>query len=93
MSAPDVDPGAAESGSGDATFSSRLIDQVMPAELDWVELVRSYPLSSLAVAAAAGFYIGRVHGERLIEAVTDLTDRRMKETADRLASAAEEAFD
>jgi hypothetical protein len=77
----------------DASFSNRLIDQVLPEELDWVELVRTYPIPALAVAAIAGFFIGRIHGERLIEAASDIADRRVRETADRLASAAEGALD
>lgn len=74
-------------------LSNRLIDRVVPEEVDWIGLVRSHPIPALAVAALAGFFIGRIHGERLLEAATDIADRRMRETADRLASAAEEALD
>lgn len=82
-----------EEGAQEPPLSHRLIDQVVPEELDWVELVRTYPLAALAVAAGIGFYLGRVHGERLLETVTEQADRRMSETADRLASAAESVLD
>lgn len=74
-------------------FANRLIDQVVPDELDWIELVRSYPIPALAVAALAGFFIGRTHGERLLEAAAEIADRRLQETADRVASAAGGALD
>lgn len=92
MSAPDLDPGFDEDDRGGAPLTNRLIDQVMPEELDWVELVRAYPIPALAVAAAAGFYLGRVHGERLVDAAREITDRRLRETADRFTAAAEEAL-
>lgn len=74
-------------------FANRLIDQIVPEELDWIGLVRSYPIPAIAVAAMAGFFVGRVHGARLLEAASEIADRRMQETADRFASAAEEALD
>ncbi|HVS15593.1 MAG TPA: hypothetical protein VMV46_16835 [Thermoanaerobaculia bacterium] len=85
----DADAEGPEEALDDEPFSNRLLDQVVPEELDWIGLVRRYPLAALAVAAAAGFYVGRVHGDRLIEAAADVADRRMKETADRLVAAAQ----
>jgi hypothetical protein len=64
------------------------IDEIVPAELEWKELVRSYPLASVLVVAAGGFYLGAVHGARIVEALTDLASHRVEETADRLRGAA-----
>jgi hypothetical protein len=93
VSLRDADHDGPEDVHDDASFASRLLDQVVPEELDWVGLVRRYPLTSLAVAAVAGFWVGRVHGERLIQSAADLADQRMKETADRLMAAAHAEVD
>lgn len=45
---------------------------MMPEDLDWVRLVRTYPLTSLAVAAAGGFYLGLRHGPTVLEALAGL---------------------
>ena len=43
------------------------IEEAVPRE--WRRVVRDYPLLSLAVAAATGVYLGRVHGRRLLVAL------------------------
>jgi hypothetical protein len=63
------------------------IDDLVPEELDWRELVRSYPLASMVVVAAGGFYLGAAHGSRIVEAVSDLVSRRVEDTAERLRGA------
>jgi hypothetical protein len=47
-----------------------LLDSVLPEGLDWKDLVRAYPVPSLAVAALGGFLVGRAHGPALIGAVS-----------------------
>jgi hypothetical protein len=66
----------------------RWIDEVLPSELDWREVVRSYPIPSVLVVAAGGFYLGAVHGSRIVEAVSDLVSQRVEDTAERLRGAA-----
>jgi hypothetical protein len=66
----------------------RWIDEVVPSELDWRETVREYPVVSVLLVAAGGFYLGAVHGRRIVEALSDLVSHRVEETADRLRSAA-----
>jgi hypothetical protein len=64
------------------------IDEIVPPDLDWKEMVRSYPLASVLVVAAGGFYLGAVHGARIVEALGDLASQRVEDTAERLRGAA-----
>lgn len=57
-------------------LEDRLVDGVFDESFDWVEVVRSYPLPCVAVAAVAGFLVGRAHGPQLFDAASDVvTDR------------------
>lgn len=48
-----------------------LVEDLLPVELDWRRLVRSYPLSSMAVAMAGGFLVGRRHGLSLLKDLSE----------------------
>lgn len=52
----------------------------MPEELDWVRLVRTYPLTSLAVAAVGGFYLGLRHGPAVLDALAGLAAAEVTRT-------------
>ncbi len=58
--------GSASSG-GD--FADQLIDELMPEELDWRQVVTSYPVTSLAVAAVGGYLLGRSRGSLMVGAL------------------------
>jgi len=47
-----------------------LVDELVPAELDWERLVVTYPLPALALAAIGGFFLGRRHGREILSAVS-----------------------
>ena len=47
-----------------------LVDELVPAELDWERLVVTYPLPALALAALGGFWLGRRHGPEILKAVS-----------------------
>jgi hypothetical protein len=47
-----------------------LVDELVPAELDWERLVVTYPLPALALAALGGFFLGRRHGREILSAVS-----------------------
>jgi len=59
----------ARGGSLEA-MADELVDELMPEELDWRDLVCRYPRASLTLAAVAGFFLGRNHGTVLLGAVT-----------------------
>lgn len=52
-----------------ADAAERLLDDVMPGDLDWRGMVRAYPLPAAVVAAAGGFLLGRQHGTAVLGAV------------------------
>ncbi|HEX4963017.1 MAG TPA: hypothetical protein VF173_19460 [Thermoanaerobaculia bacterium] len=47
-----------------------LVDELVPAELDWERLVVTYPLPALALVALGGFFLGRRHGRELVAAIS-----------------------
>lgn len=52
------------------TPAERIVDEVLPEELDWRDLVDRYPKTSVLVAAALGFALGRQRGPVLVSAVS-----------------------
>lgn len=65
------------------SLADQWVDELVPEELDWVGLVRRYPIASVLVAAAGGFYIGRSRGGAILEALGDLVTGTLDQTADR----------
>lgn len=45
-----------------------LLDELLPENLEWERLVRSYPMPALALAIAGGFYLGLKHGPTILTA-------------------------
>lgn len=52
-----------------AAQPEKLLDELIPEELDWRGLVRSYPVPALLVAAAGGFFLGSRKGEAIVAAL------------------------
>lgn len=50
--------------------ADQLVDQLMPEELDWQHLVRTYPIAALSVAAVGGFLLGRSRGRAIVVALS-----------------------
>jgi hypothetical protein len=65
------------SGSEESSFSDDFLDALLPEELGWKRLVVAYPLASLGVAAAAGFWLARKSGAMIVEAVSDSASERV----------------
>lgn len=57
----------------------RIVGSLAPG-LDWVSLVRAYPLASVAVAASVGFLIGRARGREILGILGDLAGERVDES-------------
>lgn len=49
--------------------AAALVDELIPADIDWRPLVLRYPLTSLTVAALGGFLIGRSRGAAILAGV------------------------
>lgn len=62
--------GPAVSRAAGLPDADELIDELLPEEVDWEHLVRAYPWPALAVAAAAGFYLGVARGPLLVTALS-----------------------
>ena len=59
-----------------------MLDQLIDGEFDWVEVVRSYPIASIGVAALGGFLLGRNYGVSLFDGVTEKLNDRVKDHID-----------
>ena len=57
--------------------ATRFLDDLLPEELDWESLVRTYPIAALVVAGAAGYLLGWRSGAPILEAVGDTATRRV----------------
>lgn len=62
--------------SGRRGSLERLIDEVVPEGVEWERLVRTYPLPALALAAAAGYWLGVRHGSALLAAGSAYASRQ-----------------
>lgn len=59
----DVDPDESRRPQG-------LVEELVPDDLDWRELVREYPIPALIVAGIGGFVLGRNRGPELLSALS-----------------------
>jgi hypothetical protein len=60
-----------EFGSPETTPGSpadEVVDELMPAQLDWQDLVGRYPLAALGLATLGGYVLGRHRGREILEA-------------------------
>jgi hypothetical protein len=56
-------------GAPETDRAAELVDELLPAEIDWRPLVVRYPLASLTVAALGGFLLGRDRGAAILAGV------------------------
>jgi len=59
------------------SFEQKVVDDLLPEELEWEEVVRAYPLCSLALVAIGGFLIGRKHGRAIVASFSDSATERV----------------
>ena len=53
------------------SVEQRLVDGLLPEEMDWEDVVRTYPLTSVTLAAVAGFLVGSQRGRAILTTVID----------------------
>lgn len=58
-------------GAVTTSLADEILDEILPEEVDWRQLVWSYPKSALALAALGGYLLGRSRGRRLFTAATE----------------------
>ncbi len=49
-----------------------MLDELLPEEIEWERLVRTYPVPSLLIAAAGGFLLAYTRGPGIIAALSAL---------------------
>lgn len=52
------------------TSVEEILDELLPEELEWERLVRTYPVPAVALAAIGGFVIGLRHGPEILTAIS-----------------------
>ena len=60
-------------------LEDRIVGSLTPG-LDWVSIVRAYPIASVTVAASLGFLIGRARGREILGILDDLAGERVDES-------------
>lgn len=60
-----------------ASVADEFLDEVLPEELDWQQMVRRYPKTSLAVAALGGYLLARSRGPALLAALGSFAASRV----------------
>lgn len=67
-------------------FVEEILDELIPEGVDWQRLVVRYPIPSLLVAAAGGFFIGRRHGPEILGALSGFVAGEVSRNVDQLLS-------
>jgi hypothetical protein len=52
------------------TSVEAILDELLPEELEWERLVRTYPVPAVALAAIGGFVVALRHGPEILSAVS-----------------------
>ena len=58
-------------------MAGKFLDELLPEELEWERMVRTYPLVALAVAGIAGYLLGVRSGAPILAAVGETATRRV----------------
>lgn len=48
------------------SFYDQVLDELLPDDFDWREMVMSYPMTAVTVSFLGGIWLGRSHGNALI---------------------------
>lgn len=54
------------------SLADDIIDELVPEEIDWREVVASYPKLSVSLVAVAGFWLGRTRGRAIVAGISAL---------------------
>lgn len=52
-----------------ASAADRVVDDLLPDDFDWTDLVVRYPKTSILVAAVGGYLLGRTRGEEIVDSL------------------------
>lgn len=54
----------------DRSMADAMLDELLPEQLEWDRLVRTYPVPALLLAAAGGFVLAYTRGPAIIGALS-----------------------
>ncbi len=60
-----------------ASFADGVLDNLLPEDVDWRRLVRSYPLPALVLSGLGGFFLGSRHGREILSALSGFATREV----------------
>jgi hypothetical protein len=69
-------------------LADRVLDELLPEELEWRRLISKYPWPVLAAAAAFGYFLGSRHSQAV---TTVVTGYMASQVTDRLGSFLDDA--
>ena len=72
------------------SYADEFVDELLPTDFEWRRMVRSYPLTSTAVAFAGGFLIGRQRGMGLLAGLASFVVNEVSENVQNLFEGAAE---
>lgn len=55
----------------DPSPADDVVDELMPSDFDWQDLVRRYPLAALGLAALGGYVLGRHRGDDILRSFSN----------------------
>jgi hypothetical protein len=61
--------GEAVSAEQETDFAERLVDDLLPDDLEWRQLVTNHPYVSLTLAGLGGYLLGRSRGSAIVGAL------------------------
>jgi hypothetical protein len=64
-------------GEANDSFADGIVDELLPDDLDWRELVCSYPIPVLVLSALGGFLLGSRHGNEILSAFSSFATREV----------------
>ncbi len=64
-------------GEAKGTFADSILDDLLPDDLDWRHLVRSYPIPVLVLSGLGGFLLGSRHGGEILSALSSFATREV----------------
>ncbi len=59
--------------------ADEVVDELLPDELDWADLVKRYPKAALTLVAVGGFLLGRSRGAEIVEALSQFAADQVTE--------------
>jgi hypothetical protein len=66
------------------SLADELLDELLPAALDWRHVVGRYPRAAVAAAVVVGFWLGRSRGPALVAALGAHVASELGETVSEL---------